>query len=276
MRANQDHKRKREQCKSECGRGAVRQGFCWSCYEQLVAQGLLRPKIGRGSQPDFCTVEGCGRPCFARNFCQTHYRHFMDHGDPLKQLKKTPGTGGTANGYEVLTIGGKKIRKHRRVMSEHLARDLGRWEFVHHKDGDPLNNSLDNLEIMTPAEHTREHRNRDRQLRLLSINWATKCSVEGCPNPRLCRGLCKRHHREYLASGIIPRLLAKSMKDKICIVDGCGRNCLARDLCRRHYLRQYKRTATESWGDLEVRECTHPPGSPDGIQAPTDPRRSES
>lgn len=43
------------------------------------------------------------------------------------------------------------------LMQEHLGRELLPDEQVHHIDGDPLNNSLDNLEIRQLGEHQREH-----------------------------------------------------------------------------------------------------------------------
>jgi hypothetical protein len=38
-----------------------------------------------------------------------------------------------------------------------LGRPLERGEVVHHKDHNPINNSIDNLEIMTRSEHSKEH-----------------------------------------------------------------------------------------------------------------------
>ena len=46
---------------------------------------------------------------------------------------------------------------HRITMSEHLGRPLRSDEFVHHKDDDPSNNNLSNLEIMTNSEHRKLH-----------------------------------------------------------------------------------------------------------------------
>lgn len=46
----------------------------------------------------------------------------------------------------------------RYLMEQHLGRKLADDEEVHHKDGDPLNNELDNLEIKNGSEHRREHK----------------------------------------------------------------------------------------------------------------------
>jgi HNH endonuclease len=52
---------------------------------------------------------------------------------------------------------GSTIDEHRLVMEQHLGRKLTSNEVVHHKDGDKFNNSLDNLEVMSRAEHSRMH-----------------------------------------------------------------------------------------------------------------------
>lgn len=50
----------------------------------------------------------------------------------------------------------KYILEHRLVMERHLGRYLSPDEVVHHKDGNPQNNSLDNLELFSSqAEHIR-------------------------------------------------------------------------------------------------------------------------
>lgn len=48
-------------------------------------------------------------------------------------------------------------REHRVIMAAHLGRDLEPWEVVHHKDGNPSNNEISNLELMQFGSHTTEH-----------------------------------------------------------------------------------------------------------------------
>lgn len=49
------------------------------------------------------------------------------------------------------------VAEHRYVMAEHIGRSLKKREVVHHIDGDPQNNNIENLQLFeSPGKHTAE------------------------------------------------------------------------------------------------------------------------
>lgn len=51
----------------------------------------------------------------------------------------------------------KQVFEHRLVMEQFIGRKLLPNEVIHHKDGNGLNNALENLELMEQSEHQNEH-----------------------------------------------------------------------------------------------------------------------
>ncbi len=60
-------------------------------------------------------------------------------------------------GYKMININGHKVYEHRYVMEQYLGRKLKHGEEIHHIDGNKLNNSIDNLQLLTTAEHRKLH-----------------------------------------------------------------------------------------------------------------------
>jgi HNH endonuclease len=56
------------------------------------------------------------------------------------------------------------------LMSIHLGRWLNEDEIVHHKNGDPNDNDISNLEVITRTEHKKRHRKGPTMLRHVCKN----------------------------------------------------------------------------------------------------------
>jgi hypothetical protein len=55
--------------------------------------------------------------------------------------------------YVVITVNGKQVREHRHVVEQHLGRKLEPHEHVHHINGNPIDNRIENLQVLTNSEH---------------------------------------------------------------------------------------------------------------------------
>ena len=52
----------------------------------------------------------------------------------------------------------KSVFVHREMMEQHLGRRLGESEVVHHRNGDPADNRIENFEVKQRGQHTKDHR----------------------------------------------------------------------------------------------------------------------
>lgn len=91
------------------------------------------------------------------------------------------------DGYvAVRTDGGGYVLEHRLVMEQSLGRYLTKDEVVHHIDGDKERNDIENLQLLTPSEHTLLH--------LSEIEWSRnhrQCIVCGTVDtPHKGHGMC--------------------------------------------------------------------------------------
>lgn len=74
---------------------------------------------------------------------------------------------------------GKKVRENRWIMEQHLGRKLEKWEHVHHINGNPLDNRLENLEVHESKEHMQLHKQIYPDIKICEV-----CGKEYTPNPR--------------------------------------------------------------------------------------------
>ncbi|HEX7464334.1 MAG TPA: HNH endonuclease signature motif containing protein [Actinomycetota bacterium] len=59
--------------------------------------------------------------------------------------------------YKTVKRGGKTVLLHRWLMEQHLGRSLLDGEQVHHRNHDPKDNRIENLELTTSESHQHHH-----------------------------------------------------------------------------------------------------------------------
>jgi len=74
-------------------------------------------------------------------------------GDPLYEPYKI-GKHETTAGYWIIKTEDEWILEHRYVMEQHLGRKLRAGENIHHKNGDRLDNRIENLELWVTRQPT--------------------------------------------------------------------------------------------------------------------------
>jgi hypothetical protein len=95
-----------------------------------------------------------------------HSRSFVRKG--LFSGKKNPhwnerGRAIRKDGYAVVRVtGGRWVREHRVLMERKVGRKLLRHEYVHHRNGNKLDNRISNLELMSASQHSGHHMTSER------------------------------------------------------------------------------------------------------------------
>lgn len=95
-----------------------------------------------------------------------------------------------SDGYVAVRVGDDYQLEHRVVVEAHIGRKLERWEHVHHRNEIKHDNRLENLEVLSVANHTREHHQGVQPSR-----WV-QCECLNCGKPlqRLAVVVAKHPH----------------------------------------------------------------------------------
>lgn len=161
-------------CSPKCGdawRASTwerRRRECETCGKEFFP----RPIQLRAGKGRFCShackgkaFTGAENPSFGKPFPEEAKRKFhetmMNRGGYPSGPDHPGWKGGKtmSMGYVYIGPNSKDRRgEHRRVMEAHLGRSLNKGEVVHHINGIKTDNRIENLQVMTRAQHLLEHK----------------------------------------------------------------------------------------------------------------------
>lgn len=127
--------------------------------------------------PKQCRIEDCERDADSHELCAMHAQRYRRYGDPLfltpEETRRANNRSAQLARFEEQGVKPTTYRKrhgrheHRVIAEQMLGRALLPREIVHHIDGNRQNNHPSNLQVMTQAQHLREHLLPDTEL----IEW---------------------------------------------------------------------------------------------------------
>lgn len=133
----------------------------YKCCSKKCYNNLLEEEKKKRLEKNTNICDNCGKE-FIRNINKNNILKFCSVECSRKYMRGINSpfyNGGCINsqGYKIITINGKQFYEHRIIIEDFTGRKLNYDEDVHHKDGNKLNNNVDNLEIINKGEHGRIH-----------------------------------------------------------------------------------------------------------------------
>lgn len=154
-------------CENEAGidkRKRIRKCCSNSCVTKLSARNrsmkekkciacslIYLPKFT--SKQLFCTKSCKAKFMWKNGRCKVPSEISLKNLIPFKNEGKSQLHGN--NRYK--RIGKKGIKEHRLIVEQHLGRKLDRSEHIHHINGNPRDNRIENLKIVSASEHGKIH-----------------------------------------------------------------------------------------------------------------------
>lgn len=158
------------QCRGDFDKSGRSKNRCLGCGKGT--QGVRCVECARKSRikSRLCSVEGCNNKHHAKGLCSYHYQRQYGRLGPIvrgrfRRKKRSGGCTIKDKGYRVISCPCHPnadrdgyVLEHRLIMEVFLSRLLSRNEVVHHKDGNKLNNAIENLDLLSSkSEHSRLH-----------------------------------------------------------------------------------------------------------------------
>lgn len=143
--------------------------------------------------------------------------------------------------YKTIQINKKQLRLHRYVMECFLGRKLNSNEIVHHKDGNKLNNDINNLELLTRAEHIKKHY---EEIGGKENQFKKKYFLDENKIRQMYQDVNMTHKKLAeifnCSTGTIANILGKNARKEIkCKICGKKARYIKKQLCAKHYLEEY-------------------------------------
>jgi len=134
--------------------------------------------------------------------------------------------------YKWVRINGKQITEHKHIMQQHLGRTLEKHEVVHHKNENPQDNRIENLELTTRKEHSLYHAIKDEAGKRISTGYGIDNPFYGRKHKdRTKKAISEKNTRHDISIEKIKKLMQEGMLLKDIAKElGCGLNTISRRL----------------------------------------------